>query len=105
MCTQCDFLRDGATIYSTCLKYEGGGKDRVGICRGNGASCGSDYVKCPLTGSFGSSSKKCKDKKGKWRKKKCEKKSKKGHCDLKNKVRKKCKKTCSFYMNIDLCSA
>ena len=92
MCTSCDILLDGATLFSTCLKFEGSGSSRRGICRGDGSYCGSDYVRCP---GENFDSKACSDKKGKWRKKKCEKKVKK--CmKKKKKMKKNCKKTCGF---------
>merc|ERR1711871_1644745 len=76
MC-QCDELRDGANVFNTCVKYAKKKAGKIAICKGsNRFACPSDYSPCP--GFFGatSSGKNCPpDKKGKWRKKKCQKKA------------------------------
>ena len=102
MCA-CDQLINGASVFNTCVKIQG--KQR--ICSGLGVTnqgqnlCASDHYICPSaslpqlhTLPFSSSSKSCKDKKGKYREKKCAKKLDKGKCN-KKKIAKRCRKTCS----------
>ena len=57
-----------------------------------GSECAGGMYQCYNTAGT-QSAKGCKDKKGKWRKKKCAKKAAQGKC-IKNKVQKKCKLTC-----------
>jgi len=106
MCA-CDQLINGASVFNTCVKVQG--KQR--ICNGlgltnQGASlCASDHYLCPSSNvptthtspDLFAGSDSCKDKKGKYRDKKCAKKLQKGKCS-KKKIAKNCRATC------DLCN-
>ena len=92
----CDQLINGASVFNTCVKIQG--KQR--ICNGLGLTnqgqslCASDHYLCPSASMPSSSTRSCKDRKGKYREKKCAKKLDKGKCN-KKKIAKKCRKTCS----------
>jgi len=103
MCA-CDELRNGASVFNTCVKIEG--KKRIcsglGLTNSGASLCASDHYLCPTSGgntsptssSNSGSSGSCKDKKGKYRDKKCAAKLAKGKCS-KKKIAKKCRKTCN----------
>ena len=94
MCTVCDRMHHGATVFASCLKVEAGQNH----CYPRYGTCPSDQTACPaLAGStaddpWGA----CKDKK---KTKKCLKNKAKGRCDCSSKkckkTRKKCKATCN----------
>jgi len=106
MCA-CDQLINGASVFNTCVKIQG--KQRIcnglGLTNAGASLCASDHYLCPSSNvattsnsnglSAGSSSGDCKDKKGKYRDRKCAKKLGKGKCS-KKKIAKKCRKTCNL---------
>jgi len=82
---------DGATadMKALCVKVEPDAQDKCKPTFTSGSAvCPNGYSVCYAP---------CKDKKGKWAKKKCSKIASKGKCGTKKKAKKKCKGSCPEY--------